>query len=99
MGMLATVMNSLALSSALVAAGVKARTDSYPYGTDRRILQQWKAIEYMEAENRNHVCRNRKPFLLLIPVLLSVASNRSRRHAERHTGGWHYTADPEKSDC
>jgi pyrH_bact: UMP kinase len=36
MGMLATVINSLGLSSALGAAGVKARVvDSYPHGTHR----------------------------------------------------------------
>ena len=36
MGMLAPVINSLALSSALVAEG--EGTDGYPYGTDRRVL-------------------------------------------------------------
>ena len=37
MGMLATVMNSLALSGSRCESPC---TDSYPYGTDRRILQQ-----------------------------------------------------------
>ena len=50
MGMLATVMNSLALSSALVAAGVKARVLTAirmePIG---EFYSKWKAIEYMEA--------------------------------------------------
>ena len=40
MGMLATVINSLALSSALVAAGVKARVLT--------AVRKWKAIECME---------------------------------------------------
>ena len=50
MGMLATVINSLALSSALVAAGVKARVLTAvrmePIG---EFYSKWKAIEYMEA--------------------------------------------------
>ena len=50
MGMLATVMNSLALSSALVAAGEKARVLTAirmePIG---EFYSKWKAIEYMEA--------------------------------------------------
>ena len=50
MGMLATVMNSLALSSALVAIGEKARVLTAirmePIG---EFYSKWKAIEYMEA--------------------------------------------------
>ena len=50
MGMLATVINSLALSSALVAAGVKARVLTAvrmePIG---EFYNKWKAIECMEA--------------------------------------------------
>ena len=50
MGMLATVINSLALSSALVAAGVKARVLTAvrmePIG---EFYTKWKAIEAMEA--------------------------------------------------
>ena len=46
MGMLATVMNSLALSSALVAAGVLAAIRMEPIG---EFYSKWKAIEYMEA--------------------------------------------------
>ena len=50
MGMLATVINSLALSSALVAAGVKARVLTAvrmePIG---EFYSKWKAIECMEA--------------------------------------------------
>ena len=50
MGMLATVMNSLALSSALVAAGEKARVLTAirmePIG---EFYSKWKAIEYMDA--------------------------------------------------
>ena len=49
MGMLATVINSLALSSALVAAGVKARVLTAvrmePIG---EFYSKWKAIEHME---------------------------------------------------
>ena len=49
MGMLATVINSLALSSALVAAGVKARVLTAvrmePIG---EFYSKWKAIECME---------------------------------------------------
>ena len=49
MGMLATVINSLALSSALVAAGVKARVLTAirmePIG---ELYSKWKAIESME---------------------------------------------------
>ena len=50
MGMLATVINSLALSSALVAAGVKTRVLTAvrmePIG---EFYNKWKAIESMEA--------------------------------------------------
>ena len=50
MGMLATVINSLALSSALVAAGVKARVLTAvrmePIG---EFYNKWRAIECMEA--------------------------------------------------
>ena len=50
MGMLATVINSLALSSALVATGVKARVLTAvrmePIG---EFYNKWKAIESMEA--------------------------------------------------
>ena len=50
MGMLATVINSLALSSALVAAGVKARVLTAirmePIG---EFYSKWKAIDAMEA--------------------------------------------------
>mgnify|MGYP000730236670 CR=1 FL=1 len=50
MGMLATVINSLALSSALVATGVKARVLTAvrmePIG---EFYNKWKAIECMEA--------------------------------------------------
>ena len=50
MGMLATVINSLALSSALVAAGVKARVLTAvrmePIG---EFYSKWKAIDCMEA--------------------------------------------------
>ena len=50
MGMLATVINSLGLSSALVAAGVKARVLTAirmePIG---EFYTKWKAIEAMEA--------------------------------------------------
>ena len=50
MGMLATVINSLALSSALVAAGVKARVLTAvrmePIG---EFYSKWKAIECMES--------------------------------------------------
>ena len=50
MGMLATVMNSLALSSALVAAGAKARVLTAirmePIG---EFYSKWKAIDAMEA--------------------------------------------------
>ena len=50
MGMLATVMNSLALSSALVAAGVKARVLTAirmePIG---EFYSKWKAIDAMKA--------------------------------------------------
>ena len=49
MGMLATVINSLALSSALVATGVKARVLTAvrmePIG---EFYSKWKAIEHME---------------------------------------------------
>ena len=49
MGMLATVINSLGLSSALVAAGVKSRVLTAirmePIG---EFYTKWKAIEYME---------------------------------------------------
>ena len=52
MGMLATVINSLALSSALVATGVKARVLTAvrmePIG---EFYNKWKAIESMEAGN------------------------------------------------
>ena len=95
MGMLATVMNSLALSSALVAAGVKARVLTAirmePIG---EFYSKWKAIEYMEAGEI---------------VIMSAGTgnpfspwhrNRSRRHAERHTGGWHlYGRSGERPDC
>ena len=54
MGMLATVINSLALSSALVAAGVKARVLTAirmePIG---EFYTKWKAIEAME---NGYVC-------------------------------------------
>src|SRR3712207_2374236 len=50
MGMLATVINSLALSSALVAVGVKTRVLTAirmePIG---EFYSKWKAIEYMES--------------------------------------------------
>ena len=50
MGMLATVINSLALSSALVAAGVKARVLTAvrmePIG---EFYSKWKAIEHMKT--------------------------------------------------
>ena len=49
MGMLATVINSLALSSALVATGVKARVLTAVRMDYRRIYNKWKAIESMEA--------------------------------------------------
>ena len=55
MGMLATVINSLALSSALVATGVKAR----PHGTYRRILQQMESHRvHGSRRGGHHVCRN-----------------------------------------
>ena len=65
MGMLATVINSLALSSALVATGVKARVLTAvrmePIG---EFYSKWKAIECMEnGEVSHYVCRNGKSFL------------------------------------
>ena len=60
MGMLATVINSLALSSALVATGVKARVrDGGPHGTYRRILQQMESHRvHGSRRGGHHVCRN-----------------------------------------
>ena len=62
MGMLATVINSLALSSALVAAGVKARVLTAvrmePIG---EFYNKWRAIECMEAENAGPVYPFRLP--------------------------------------
>ena len=48
-GMCATVINSLGLSSALGAIGVKPRADRHPHGAYRRVYSKWKAIECMEA--------------------------------------------------
>ncbi|NDV69743.1 UMP kinase [Dysgonomonas sp. 25] len=64
MGMLATVINSLALSSALVAAGVKARVLTAirmePIG---ELYTKWKAIETMEnGEVAIFSCGTGNPF-------------------------------------
>lgn len=49
MGMLATVINSLALSSALVAAGVKAVClQQSAWNRSAEFYSKWKAIEHME---------------------------------------------------
>lgn len=74
--MLATVINSLGLSSALGAAGVKARVLTAirmePIG---EFYNKWKAIEAMEKRRScNYVCRNRQSVLLPIPGLPYVVS-------------------------
>ena len=75
MGMLATVINSLALSSALVAAGVKARVLTAvrmePIG---EFYSKWKAIECMESVL---YYRHR--------LIASRYRDRSRRHVERYS--------------
>ena len=54
MGMLATVINSLALSSALVAAGVKARVlTAVRMEPTGEFYSKWKAIECMSAGTGN----------------------------------------------
>ena len=65
MGMLATVINSLALSSALAATGVKVRVLTAvrmePIG---EFYNKWRAIECMEAgESSHHVRRYRQSVL------------------------------------
>ena len=82
MGMLATVINSLALSSALVAAGVKARVLTAvrmePIG---EFYSKWKAIEHME---------NGKSFLYYrYRIFIERNRNRGRRDAERDSCGRH----------
>lgn len=80
MGMLATVINSLALSSALVAQGVKAKVLTAirmePIG---EFYNKWRAIELLE---QGHVVimsgGTGNPFLRLTQVLLCVVS-RSKR--------------------
>ena len=82
MGMLATVINSLALSSALVAAGVKARVLTAvrmePIG---EFYSKWKAIECME----NGEVVNGKSFLYYRHrFFVKRNRNRSRCNAERY---------------
>ena len=93
MGMLATVINSLALSSALVAAGVKARVLTAvrmePIG---EFYSKWKAIECMEngeivimsGGTGNH--RHR--------LFTARHRNRSRRNAERYPRRRHLHSRP-----
>ena len=82
MGMCATVINSLALSSALGAIGVKSRVLTAirmePIG---EFYSKWKAIEAME-----HQLRHRLPILHHRHGFFAARHrNRGRRHAEGHT--------------
>ena len=91
MGMLATVMNSLALSSALVAAGEKARVLTAirmePIG---EFYSKWKAIEYMEAgEIVIMSAGTGNPFF-------TTDTGSSLRGIEIEADVMFYTADPEK---
>ena len=88
MGMLATVINSLALSSALVAAGVKARVLTAvrmePIG---EFYSKWKAIECME--NGEIVIMSGGSSLRGIEIEADVMLKGTRVDGI-------YTADPEK---
>lgn len=91
MGMLATVINSLGLSSALGAAGVKARVLTAirmePIG---EFYNKWKAIEAMEnGEVVIMSAGTGNPFLLPIPGLPTWYRDRSRCDVERNTRGRH----------
>ena len=90
MGMLATVINSLALSSALVATGVKARVLTAvrmePIG---EFYSKWKAIECMEnGEVVIMSAGTGNPFF-------TTDTGSSLRGIEIEADGV-YTADPEK---
>ena len=79
MGMLATVINSLGLSSALVANGVKARVLTAirmePIG---EFYTKWKAIEAMEN------CAHGYPHGTYRRILYKMESHRS--HGKRRSG-------------
>jgi len=94
MGMLATVINSLALSSALVAAGVKARVLTAvrmePIG---EFYSKWKAIEHME--NGEIVIMSAGSFLYYrYRIFIERNRNRGRRDAERDSCGRHLYSRP-----
>ena len=64
MGMLATVINSLALSSALVAAGVKARVlTAVAWNLSVNSTVNGKLLNAWKMANRHHVGRNRESVL------------------------------------
>ena len=73
MGMLATVINSLALSSALVAQGVKAKVLTAirmePIG---EFYNKWRAIELLEQGHE--MCIRDRP----LPADIFMESRRSR---------------------
>ena len=84
MGMLATVINSLALSSALVAAGVKARVLTAvrmePIG---EFYNKWRAIECMEAGE-----------VVIMSAGTGNPFDRGGCHAERYPCGRHLHRRP-----
>ena len=99
MGMLATVINSLGLSSALTANGVKARVLTAirmePIG---EFYTKWKAIEAMEnGEVAIMSAGNGKPVLYHRHGFIAERHrNRSRRDAERHARRRHLYRRPRK---
>ena len=82
MGMLATVINSLALSSALVAAGVKARVLTAvrmePIG---EFYSKWKAIECME--NGDPAAHSRRRKCIAVPHYRPFVSDWQRKNTNR----------------
>ena len=99
MGMLATVMNAMALADAFRAAGVNARVQS-ALRIDQVVEPyiRGKAIRYLEegAGGRFGAGTGNPFFTTDTAAAPARRRDRCRHRAEGHQGRWHLPADPKK---